>query len=209
MQKILIIDDHATVRRGLASLVQELGWIVAIEAGSLAQARKSIMQSWTMAIMDLNLPDGDGTDWLKDLRASGDLRPVLVHSLVPDSEAALTSFRLKANGFINKAQSPEELIAAMQKVAAGGSYINADYAVEMALQATSVGAIPPHERLSPREYRVMCLLAVGKTAGQIAHEIGCSQNTISAYRARILKKLELKTTMDIFKYAISRKLVQM
>lgn len=167
------------------------------------------MHHWTMAIMDLNLPDGDGIDWLKELRAAGDLRPVLVHSLVPESEAALTSLRQKANGFINKAQSPEELLTAMRKVAAGGSYINADYAVEMALQATSVGAIPPHERLSPREYRVMCLLALGKTAGQIAQDIGCSQNTISAYRARILKKLELKTTMDIFKYAISRKLVQM
>lgn len=208
MQKILIIDDHSTVRRGLASLVLELGWTVQLEAGNLSEARQAISHPWTMAIMDLNLPDGDGMDWLRELRAGGDSRPVLVHSLVPESEAALMALRSKGNGFINKAQSPEELLCALRKVAAGGSYINADYAVEMALQASSGDMQAPHERLSEREYRVMCLLALGKTAGQIANEIGCSQNTISAYRARILKKLDLRTTMDIFKYAITRKLVQ-
>lgn len=65
----------------------------------------------------------------------------------------------------------------------------------------------PHEKLSEREYKVMCLIAVGKSPSEVAVSIGCSVNTISTFRARILKKLELKTSPDIMRYALSRKLV--
>ncbi len=203
-----VVDDHSMVRKGVAMLINELGGTVVAEAASLAQARGlARTTSWTMMVLDLNLPDGDGLDLLQDLRRMGRHEPVLVHSLMPDS--AVTSRVLKAGaaGFISKTCEPEEFLTACRSVMAGSRFVTPAYA---ALVATSIalGESPSlHERLSEREYQVMCLIAAGKTPTEIAGAIGCHVNTISTFRARVLKKLELKNSMDIMKYAISHKLV--
>lgn len=208
MESVLIVDDHSTIRRGLTSLVEECGWSVTIEANSLAQARAHWRTGiWSLAVLDLNLPDGDGLELVQEIRSTGCAKPLLVHSLLPDSAVASRVIKAGANGFVNKGASPDDVITALRKVASGGHYVSPEYAEQMALTIAGGMAPVPHERLSEREYRVMCLLAAGKTPTQIAETIGCNVNTISTYRARILKKLELKTSMDIVRYALSRRLV--
>jgi len=209
MESVLIVDDHSTIRRGLASLiVEELGWTVSLEAHSMAQARAVWRAGiWSIAVFDLNLPDGDGLDLVQEIRSTGCTKPILVHSLLPDSAVATRVIKQGGNGFVNKGAAPEQVLTALRKVASGGLYVSPEYAEQMALTMAGGVAQVPHERLSEREYKVMCLLAVGKTPTQVAEAIGCNVNTISTYRARILKKLELKSSMDIVRYALTRRLV--
>lgn len=207
-EQVLLIDDHPAVRRGMGELLAELGWEVVGECGSLAQARilsKTVL--WTMAVLDLTLPDGHGVDLLSEWRAAGETRPILVHSVLPDESIAARVFKAGGNGYINKGSDPADFQAAAKKVAAGGRYVSQEFAETLAMSLTGEKQAQPHEHLSPREYQVMQLIAEGKTPGQIAEALGCNVNTISTYRARILKKLGLKTSMDIMRYALTRRLV--
>ena len=206
--RVFVVDDHSVVRAGVEMLVREVGGEVSQQASTLEEAEQLLAQnSWTMMVLDLNLPDGDGLDFLQDVRKAGYMQPVLIHSLL--SEASMTSRALKAGatGFICKAASAEEFKAACQVVSTGRRYISPGYAAELANSVALGEPTARHDRLSEREYQVMCLLATGKTPSQIAQTIDCQVNTISSFRARILKKLELKTSADIMRYALQHKLV--
>lgn len=206
--EVIVVDDHSMVRKGVSQLIQELGWCIAAQASSLQQARDIIKTTeWSMLVLDLNLPDGDGLEFLQELRSAGYKQPVLVHSLLPDTAVAARVFKAGGNGFIGKTCEPEDFQAACRKVIAGGRYVSAEYAEELALGLSGGAGNNPHEKLSEREYKVMCLIAAGKSPSEVAVLIGCNVNTISTFRARILKKLDLKTSTEIMRYALSRKLV--
>lgn len=208
MEQVFIVDDHSSVRFGVEALLEKRGHIVTAQAGTLQEALLvAISKPWTLAIVDLQLPDGDGMDLVKHLRELGRQEPILVHSMVPDSAAASRAFKGGAQGFINKGCESDELVAAVTRLASGLRYVSPAYAEELARGLSSGGTANPHEKLSEREYNVMCLLAQGKTPTQVAQKLECNVNTVSTYRARILKKLELKTSMDIVKYALMRRLV--
>lgn len=208
MDQIFIVDDHSSVRGGVTALLEKHGYAVTAEAGTLKEARiVAISKPWSLAIIDLQLPDGDGLELVQELRERGRREPILVHSMVPDSAAASRVFKAGGNGFINKGSESEDLVAAVKRVSAGGRYVSPAYAEELAAGLSGDGGSNPHEKLSEREYKVMCYLAMGKTPTQVAGLIECNVNTISTYRARILKKLGLKTSMDIVKYALTKRLV--
>lgn len=208
MDQVLIVDDHSSVRWGVAALLEKHGFTVTAQAGTLREARIiASTQPWTLAIIDLQLPDGDGLELVQELRERGRNEPILVHSMVPDSAAAARVFKAGGNGFINKGSESEDLVSAVKRVSAGGRYVSPAYAEELAAGLSGEGGANPHEKLSEREYKVMCFLAMGKTPTQVAELIDCNVNTISTYRARILKKLGLKTSMDIVRYALNKRLV--
>lgn len=206
--EVVVVDDHSMVRKGIAMLVQELGWSICYEASSLQQARMAVRTTgWTMMVLDLQLPDGDGLELIQELRSAGYKQPILVHSLMPDSAAAGRVFKVGGSGFINKTCDPSEFLAACQKVAAGGRYVSPEYAEALVMQAGGMPSTNPHEKLSEREYQVMCHLAAGKSPSEVAAAISVEVGTISTFRSRVLKKLGLKTNADIMRYALSRKLV--
>ena len=209
--EVVVVDDHSMVRKGVTMLLQELGWAVSAEASSLQQANAAVRTTyWSMMVLDLNLPDVDGLDLIQELRSAGYKQPILVHSLMPDAAVAARVFKVGGNGFISKTCEPDDFLAACRKVDAGGRYVSPEYAEELAMTlAIGASTTNPHEKLSEREYQVMCLIAAGKTPSEVAKAIGCNVNTISTFRSRILKKLDLKTSMDIMRYALSRKLVNL
>lgn len=207
MEQVFIVDDHSSVRFGVATLLEKHGHSVTAQAGTLREARlAAIANPWSLAIVDLQLPDGDGLELVQELRAKGMTQPILVHSMVPDSAAASRVFKAGAEGFINKGSESDDLIAAVKRLAAGGRYVSPAYAEELAV-GLSGGSANPHENLSDREYDVFKLLAQGKTPTQVAAILDVNVNTISTYRSRILKKLGLKTSMEIVKYALTKRLV--
>ncbi|MEX3983889.1 response regulator [Paraburkholderia sp. EG287A] len=207
MEKVVLVDDHPALRRGMAELLEEMGWEVVSECGTIAKAKVALQQvDWTLAVLDLNLPDGTGFELLEWLRTeAGHSSPVLVHSVMPDAAGAARVFKLGGNGFLNKGASYEEFQGAARKVAAGGRYVSAEFAEELAAMLS--GGPMPHEQLSTREYECMLLIAQGKTPGQVSETMDINKNTFSTYRARILRKLALSTSMDIMRYALSRRLV--
>lgn len=207
---VIVVDDHYLIRKGVAVLVEELGWTVVGQAASLAQARDCVAtMDWSVLVLDLNLPDGDGLEFLKEVRAAGHKQPILIHSYSPDTAVATQVFKAGGSGFISKSCEPEDFQAACRKVLSGGRYVSSEYAEALAMGLATGETSNPHEKLSAREYQVLCLFGAGKKPAEVAAVLGCHVNTISTFRARILDKLQLKNTMEIIRYALSHQLVSL
>jgi two-component system invasion response regulator UvrY len=154
------------------------------------------------------MPDGSGLEILKQLRT---LRPdlrVLILSMYPEKQYALRALKAGAAGYLTKESAPDELIAAIRKVARGGKYITQSLAEKLASELVGEVEKEPHEVLSDREYQVMTLLAAGESVSDIATALSLSVKTISTYRGRILEKLDLSSTAEIIRYALEYGLVE-
>lgn len=208
MTRVLIADDHALVRRGLRELIEEepdltLVAEAATGADLMALARR---ETWEVAVVDLNLPDANGLDVLKNLKALYPARAVLILSMHPEDQYAVRALRAGASGYLNKEGAPDELLAAIRKAARGGRYVSDALAEQLATELAGREG-PPHERLSDREFQVLRLIAAGRTATEIAGAMHLSVKTVSTYRTRILEKMGLKHNAELTRYALEHRLV--
>ena len=207
MHRILTIDDHEVVREGVKGLfaagLAEFG-----EARSGAEAINLIRDSeWDIAILDISLAGRSGLDVLKEIRQLRPKLPVLMLSMHAEDQYAMRAFKAGASGYISKASSRDELRQAVLKVIKGGRYISPSMAERMVFDISSSDK-PPHEQLSDRELEVLCLIASGRTVGEIATSLSLSDKTISTYRRRILDKMHIRTNAELTHYAIRNHLVE-
>lgn len=209
MIRILIADDHAIVRRGLKQiLAEESGMTVAGEAQNAQEVLDLVRkQVWDVVVLDIAMPGRGGLDVLKEIKPEYPQLPVLILSMHPEDQYAIRALKAGAAGYLTKESAPEELVKAIRKVLAGGKYVSASLAEKLVLALEADDKKPPHETLSDREYQVMCLIASGKTVGEIADELSLSVKTISTYRARILEKMSLKSNAALTHYAVQQRLV--
>jgi two-component system invasion response regulator UvrY len=209
MIRILIVDDHAILRRGLRALLSDAFHEAAFgEASDAEQALEQLgKKEWDVALLDITLPGKSGLDLLKELKAAWPRLPVLVLSVHPEDQFAVRVLKAGAEGYMTKESAPEELVEAIRKILAGGRYVSPTLAEKLALNVGRDFTRAPHETLSDREYEVMCRIASGKTATGIAGELSLSVKTISTYRARILEKLGVRNSAEIAQYAIRNGLV--
>jgi len=207
--RVLIADDHAVVRGGVKlALLEEFGEIVLGEAATGAEAVSSVLTgTWDLVIMDISMPGRSGLEALKQLKELRPELPVLMFSMYPEEQYAVRALRAGAAGYLTKASIPEELVKAVHKTLAGGKYVSAELAERLAAEAGPPSDKPPHEALSDREYQILRLLASGKTAKEIAGELGISVNTASTYHARIRAKMKLQTDAELTRYAVEHKLL--
>ena len=209
MINVLIADDHAIVRQGLKQVLSEVRDMrVAGEAADGVEALHKVRTgAYDVLVLDLTMPGQGGFEILKTLQQEQpDLR-VLVLSMHAEEQYAVRLLRAGAAGYVTKDSAPEELVQAIRKVVAGGKYISVRLAEILALSPDMAGGRPLHEKLSDREFQVMCLLAAAKTATDIAAELALSVKTITTYRARILEKLNLNNTAEIIHYALRNRLI--
>jgi DNA-binding NarL/FixJ family response regulator len=208
--RILIADDHPVFRRGLKQIIEEASdLIVAGEAANGAEAfRKARTGDYDVVLLDITMPVKNGVDVLSQLKHDRPALPVLMLSMHPEEQYAVRALRAGASGYLTKESAPEELVAAIRKVSAGGKYVSASLAEHLASIVQSAGESPPHETLSRREYQVMCLIAAGKTVSEVARELSLSVKTVSTYRARILEKLQMKNNAELMRYATQNQLVE-
>lgn len=208
--KILIADDHPIVRQGLRQiLAAESDMDLVGEAKNASEmlglARKL---EWDVAIIDYTMPGRSGIELLRELKRSYPTRPILVLSMHPEDVNAVSVLRSGAAGYVNKETASEELTTAIRKAASGGRYVSHAVAELLAADLESQSEKPLHESLSDREYRVMWMIASGHAINRIAKDLSLSPNTISTYRARILKKLKLKDNASLVRYAIKFRLIE-
>jgi two-component system invasion response regulator UvrY len=210
MLKIALCDDHPIFREGLTKILQLQSDIrVEAETGSGAELLEKIStQRFDVIVLDISLPDMSGLDVLKALQASGCKAGVLMLSMHPEEHYAKRVLKAGAAGYLQKDSPPEELVGAIHRIANGGKYVTASLAERLALDLEGKTQKPPHELLSDREYQVLCLLASGKTIKEIAHELTLSAPTVSTYRARVLDKLKLASTVDLVRYALAHGLIE-
>ncbi|HEU4645624.1 MAG TPA: response regulator transcription factor [Burkholderiales bacterium] len=207
--RILIADDHPLVRQGLKQVLEahaDLDVVAEAKDGNDAVQQAGSVE-WDVAVIDFNMPGKAGVELVKELRRRYPARPVLVLSMYPEDRYALRLLKAGAAGYLNKESAPEELVGALHKVAAGGRYVSAALGEKLALALSGSGEQPAYEKLSDREYQIMWLLASGKTVGEIAKQLFLSANTVSTYRARILKKISVKNNAELMRYAIRHQLV--
>ena len=209
MIRVLIVDDHAILRRGLkALLADEFHGAAFGEASDARQALEQLQKKeWDVALLDITLPGKNGLDLLKELKVARPKLPVLVLSAHPEDQFALRALKAGAAGYMTKESAPEELAKAVRKILAGGRYVSPALAEKLALTVGQDSTRTPHETLSDREYEVMCRIASGKTVTEIAGELSLSAKTISTYRTRVLEKLDVKNSAEIVQYAIRNGLV--
>ncbi len=208
MIKILIVDDHAVVRRGLKQILAEEPDMVFGEARDAREALKNVNEKdWDIVILDITLPDRNGLDVLGELKRVRPKLPVLVLSVHPEEQYAIRALRAGAAGYINKMSASEEIVKAVRKVIKGGKYINQSLAEKLATALEAGFEKPLHETLSDREYQVMCMIASGKTAKEVAKELYLSVRTIRTHRVRILEKMKMKSNAELIHYAIKNRLI--
>ncbi len=207
--RILIVDDHTVVRRGLREiLVEEFPHAEFGEAEDGPQTLKLVSkQKWHVVVLDITMPGMSGLDVLKNIKKVCPNLPILVLSMHPEDQYAMRALKAGASGYLTKETASEELVKAVNKVRTGRKYISNSLAEILAFRAADTYEGLPHERLSDREHQVMLMLASGKTVSQIAEELSLSKQAISTYRSRILVKMKMKTNADLIRYAIENELV--
>jgi two-component system invasion response regulator UvrY len=209
MTRILVVDDHAIVRKGIGQILAETDDIViADEANNGQEALEKVRDnSYDVVLLDISMPGPDGLDILKQLKSRRPELAVLMLSMYPEEQYAVRALRSGASGYLTKESAPEELIKAIRKVSSGGKFVSDSLAEKLAGQLNNDNhGRSPHELLSDREYQIMSMIASGKTQMQIAGELAISVKTVGTYRARILKKMGMKSNAELTRYVIENKI---
>jgi len=209
MINVVVVDDHAVVREGLKRIISENpGMAVSGEAGDGYEALKVVKSSpCDVVLLDITMPNKNGLDVLKQIRAESPRLPVLILSMHAEDQYAIRVLRAGAAGYLTKESAPAKLVQAIRKVVRGGKYVSPTLAEKLVFDLDADPDKVPHETLSDREFQVLCMIASGKTVGDIAEELALSVKTISTYRVRILEKLQMKNNAEITRYAIKQGLV--
>ena len=204
MLKILIADDHTIVRKGLVQILADSPDPIMVDEASDGDEAlsKAFAGDYDLVLLDISMPGKGGLDVLKELKGSRPVLPVLILSMHPEEQYAVSALRSGASGYLTKGSAAEELLSAIRKVLSGGRYVSSSLAEKLANSLVDNTTRPLHETLSNREFQVMRMIGSGKTTTEIAAEISLSVKTISTFRTRILRKMRMKNNAELTYYAI-------
>jgi len=208
MIKVIIVDDHPVVRRGLKQILQEEPDVKVVGEAESAQEAFKIIRTidCDAVILDISLPGASGVEILKQLKYEYQELPVLILSVHPEEQYAVRVMKAGASGYLTKESAPEELVKAIRKIISGGKYISSSLAERLIMDIDASGK-PHHEKLSDREFEIMRMIASGKAIKKIAEELYLSEKTVSTYRSRIMEKMKMSTNSDLTRYALENHLV--
>lgn len=209
MIHLLIVDDHAVVRRGLRQILQdEPGLAVQAEAADGHEALEAVRaRSFDVVVLDVSMPGRNGLEVLEEIRRARPSLPVLILSVHPEEQLALRLLKAGAAGYVSKDSAPEELVTAIRRVAKGGKYMSPTLADRLVEHLQAPAAEPRHESLSDREFEVLLALAGGQRIKEIAAHHNLSVKTVSTYRARVLRKLGVQSNAELTLYAARQGLI--
>lgn len=209
MIRVILVDDHLLVRRGIRLALEDSKQIEIVgEASDYTELRQLMKDTvFDIIILDINLPGKNGIDILKSLREADAKVRVLMLSMFSEDQYAVRSLRAGAFGYLTKTSAPELLVSALEKIAQGKKFITPEIAEAMANSLTADVDEMPHESLSDREFQTLRLIASGKKLSDIAEILAISPKTVSVYRARLLEKMRLSNNAELTHYALKNKLV--
>lgn len=209
MIEILIADDHAIVRSGLAQIVaEEADMHVKAETGTGDETIAKVRESrFDVVLLDIAMPDKNGIDTLRVIKQIRPDQAVLMLSGYPENQYAINLLRAGANGYVAKDVPPPEILKAIRTVARGHRYLSESVADALAQKLTQPDNQLPHELLSEREFQIFCKLSSGQLPTEIADELNLSVKTVSTYRARVLEKMAMSSNADLTYYAIKNHLI--
>lgn len=209
MIRIVVADDHTIVREGLKQLLSAAGDLEVVgEARDGNEVMERVRKlDFDLLLLDMSMPGRSGIELIKQVRAERPKLKVLVLSMHEEHQYAVRSIRAGASGYLTKESASRQLVEAIRKVAAGGAFISAEVAQQLALGAMPDAKGPPHAALSDREFQIFLMIAGGKSVSDIAERLNLSVKTVSTHKANILQKMQMSTQAELIRYAITHKLV--
>ncbi|MCW5652037.1 MAG: response regulator transcription factor [Ramlibacter sp.] len=205
--RVLIGDDHRIVREGVKQVLADAPDIQvcaeAVHGDDVLAAVQALQEQQPpdVVLLDIAMPGRDGLEVLQELRRRWPSLPVLMLSTYPEKQYAVRCIKLGAAGYLNKSADPDDMIAAVRKVAGGGVYVTPATAEALASAVGGASARSGPEALSHREHQVFRLLTTGHSVGEIGAQLSLASNTVSTYRARILEKTGTKNDVELALYA--------
>ena len=208
--RVLVVDDHAVVRAGLALLVDSADDLEAVgEAGS---ARDAVFEARTtkpdVILLDVMMPDQSGIDVVPQLLKEHPETKVLVLSMQDDPRYVREAFEVGASGYVLKEAADTELVTAIREVAGGGRYVHPELGARLVAAETAERRRAEEDPLSDREREVLRLLALGHTNQEIAKELYISVRTAETHRAHIMQKLRFSSRAELVRYALAEGLLE-
>ena len=191
LKDALIVDDHPVIRAAIRELLEKAFPDLHVTEfdGSASVVNKICGGNWAFVVLDMNLPERNGLDILKNVKASGSDIPIIVFSLYAEEQYAARAIRAGAKAYLSKERPLQDLTDTIKTVLAGGCV------------KISPSSISDRPTLSDREVQVLSLFIKGMTRKEIAHLLGIHEKTVSTYRARLLVKLNVRTIVDLIRYA--------
>jgi two-component system, NarL family, invasion response regulator UvrY len=205
----LLVDDHPLILNALTRmLMTEYPDARFDEANTCAQTLKLADEFiYDLIFLDLGLPDTRGFECLTRLKQLRPDVPVLVFSMHDEANYAARAVRAGAAGYMEKQCGRIELLRAVNSIFANGYYASETLALCHMQKSVNGIETVPHERLSDREFEVLCLIGQGKSVGNIAQLLSRSVKTISTHRANILEKMNMNTNAELVYYCIKTGLI--
>ncbi|MCZ6772197.1 MAG: response regulator transcription factor [Proteobacteria bacterium] len=206
--RVLLVDDHAVVRAGFKTLLENQGDIdVVAEAKNGESACRQFAEcDPDIVIMDLSLPGIGGLEAIRRIVARQSAARVLVFSMHEDTAFVEKALQAGARGYIGKSSAPVVMVEAVRQIAGGNVYIDPDIAQRLAFKKTK-GDKLPFDALTTREFEIFCLLAEGSSVNDIAERLSLSYKTVANYSTQIKSKLEVGTPAELARLAIRHGLV--
>jgi two-component system invasion response regulator UvrY len=211
MIKVLLADDHSIVREGLRRIVEESGDLeVVAEAADGREALRQVAElAPDVAVVDISMPGIDGLEVVSRLKDTHPGLPVLILTMHEEAQYIVRAIEAGAMGYLTKQSAPEQLVTAIRRVYSGQRYITDDATEALALRiARGTRDKTPLDSLSMRELQVLRRLAMGHTNREIAQAYSLSIKTVDTYRARLLKKLDLRNNAELIRFALQNRLIE-
>ena len=206
-KRILIVDDHPMMRTGLAQLINnEPELKVAAEADNAGQAINLVSrQRFDLALLDISLPDKNGLELIKDIRAIHPDLPVLVVSMHDEMIYGSRVLRAGGRGYIMKQEGGKKFLHAIRQVLAGKIFVSEKMSARILENFSghqAKDASSPVQQLSDREFEVFQLIGHGVGTRAVAEQLHLSIKTVEVHRANIKEKLGLKTATELVRFAV-------
>jgi two-component system nitrate/nitrite response regulator NarL len=192
--RILIVDDHPMIRSAVAALLEGTAFEVTASAGSAEAALAAVAEhDPDLIILDLAMPGGSGLELLRKLRAGGDRRPVVILTAAIEDFRLRDAMGLEVDGIVMKNNDPAFLLDCLQVVSAGGRWFDP----ELEQRTREIAQQHPRAVLTPRDRKLVALVAQGKRNREIAAEIGITEGTVKVYLHNIFEKLGVTSRTEL------------
>jgi len=211
MINVLLADDHSIVRDGLRRVLEDSSDIKVIAEAPDGETAfdKAMSEHPDVAVIDISMPGMDGLEVVSRMSAYCPDIPVLILTMHEEEQYVIRAIESGAMGYVTKQSAPEQLVAAVKKVHLGGRYLTEKASEALALRILRGNKNKSLiESLSMRELQVLRKLATGSNNKEVATAYNISVKTVDTYRARLLKKLNLRNNADLSRYAIQNNLVE-
>jgi DNA-binding NarL/FixJ family response regulator len=210
---LLLVDDHPVVRKGILSCLQKQSRFEVV--GEAANGRQAIAKARELSpdivLMDVEMPELDGLEATKLLHKESPATKVLILSVNNHKESILNIIRSGAKGYVLKGATTEDLVQAIETIAAGETFFSPEVAklvLNHCVDASVKSEASPIAKLTERELQVLAKIADGQSNKDIAVEFDVSVRTVEAHRERIMRKLNIHSVVGLTRFAISNHIIE-